>query len=152
MFPVYSPPRSPKFLLYVFVAASWHSFYLLPERCPALHIGTMGGRDGTWVRGWACHAGLCALSPPCCAAAESMEQFPQHCPEQTAWLAQAQSPNPYIANRLGVYQALICMLKQRPKPLQQSRKLWLDLFTTCKGHEQSKVRPVGRLCSLSIIR
>ena len=137
-------PRLPHFLLDLFLTASWYSFYLWAEKCPASHSDAMGGRVSTWVRDWAYHAGPCGLSPPCCAAAESTEQFPQHCPDQTACLAQAQSSNPYIADRLGMYQLLTCTLKHRLTPLQQSRTLQLDLFTTCKGHGHPKVRPVGR--------
>ena len=99
------PPPPPLVVLELFLMASWYTCYFLHEQCPALHSGAMGGRVRTWLRGWACHAALCALSPPCCAAAESMEQFPQYCPEQTAWFAQAQSSNPYISNRLETYLA-----------------------------------------------
>jgi hypothetical protein len=104
-------------ILDLFLMASWISYYLLPEQCLALHSGTMDGGSCTWVRSWACHAGPCALSPPCYAAAESTEQFPQHCPDQTAWSAQAQLSSPYIADRLGMYPSLTCMLVQRLKPL-----------------------------------
>ena len=139
------PPRCPPILLVLFLTASLYSSYFLPEQCPASRSGgsTQGRSVVTWVRGWACHAGPCALSPPCCAAAESTEQFPQHCSDQTACLAQAQSSSPCIADRLGMYKLLTCMLVQRLKPVQQSRTICLDLFTTCKGHEDSQVSPVG---------
>ena len=132
----------PAHLPEVFLTASWISCYFLPEQCSALHGGKMGGRVSTWVRGWACHAGLCALSPPCCAAAESTEQFPQHCPDQTACLAQAQSSNPYIADRVGMYASLTCLCtgqsrcnSTEPSGLICSHARVMDI---------PKVRPVSR--------